>query len=318
MAAWLALMLIVAIAGREGMRAQRILADGDALATRLRSGSGKPRSVWPDIHNYRATKTGAAPVFFAARMMVFSCSLDQAFSPKVFSILPRGFQMRILSAVASVFLMALTASAAHAERRVAFVVGNGAYKNVAPLPNPPVDAKAMAGVLRNVGFEVVEGTNLTRDKMTEKLLDFGKRAQGADVAVFFTTSTSCSTRPCSLRSSLPPPRQVRATTGASPHAAAPAAGAVAVAIAITVAAAVPIPPASAASWAASSAASSAKPAENTKARDLPGFLHVGFFFFMFGSVGGLLPCCLAQRVVDAVLPAGTAFPEMLEHILVDA
>ena len=32
---------------------------------------------------------------------------------------------------------------------------------------------------------MVEGTNLTRDKMTEKLLDFGKKAQGADVAVFF-------------------------------------------------------------------------------------------------------------------------------------
>src|ERR1700729_1065495 len=43
----------------------------------------------------------------------------------------------------------------------------------------------MATTLRNVGFEVVEGTNLTRDKMTEKLLDFGKKAQGADVAVFF-------------------------------------------------------------------------------------------------------------------------------------
>ena len=43
----------------------------------------------------------------------------------------------------------------------------------------------MAAVLRNVGFDVVEGTNLTRDKMTEKLLDFGKKAQGADVAVFF-------------------------------------------------------------------------------------------------------------------------------------
>ena len=43
----------------------------------------------------------------------------------------------------------------------------------------------MAGVLRNVGFEVVEGTNLTRDKMTERLLEFGKKAQGADVAVFF-------------------------------------------------------------------------------------------------------------------------------------
>jgi hypothetical protein len=43
----------------------------------------------------------------------------------------------------------------------------------------------MAAVLRNVGFEVVEGTNLTRDKMTERLLEFGKKAQGADVAVFF-------------------------------------------------------------------------------------------------------------------------------------
>src|SRR6267143_1001082 len=38
---------------------------------------------------------------------------------------------------------------------------------------------------RRVGFEVVEGTNLTRDKMTERLLDFGKKAQNADVAVFF-------------------------------------------------------------------------------------------------------------------------------------
>src|SRR6266478_8196984 len=93
--------------------------------------------------------------------------------------------MRYLALIVSLICFAFTASAANAEKRVAFVVGNGAYKNVAQLPNPPIDAKAMAGVLRNVGFEVVEGTNLTRDKMTEKLLDFGKKAQGADVAVFF-------------------------------------------------------------------------------------------------------------------------------------
>ena len=93
--------------------------------------------------------------------------------------------MRYATLIVSLLCMALSASAAQAERRVAFVVGNGAYKNVAQLPNPPVDAKAMAAVLRNVGFEVVEGTNLTRDKMTEKLLDFGKKAHGADVAVFF-------------------------------------------------------------------------------------------------------------------------------------
>jgi Caspase domain/Putative peptidoglycan binding domain len=32
---------------------------------------------------------------------------------------------------------------------------------------------------------VVEGANLTRDKMTERLLEFGKKAEGADVALFF-------------------------------------------------------------------------------------------------------------------------------------
>ena len=93
--------------------------------------------------------------------------------------------MRFLIIALSVVGMLVSASAAKADRRVAFVVGNGAYKNVAPLPNPPIDAKAMAGVLRNAGFDVVEGINLTRDKMTERLLEFGKKTQGADIAVFF-------------------------------------------------------------------------------------------------------------------------------------
>ncbi|UFZ05859.1 caspase family protein [Bradyrhizobium ontarionense] len=93
--------------------------------------------------------------------------------------------MRYLTITLSLLCMVLTAEAAKADRRVAFVVGNGAYKSVAQLPNPPVDAKAMAATLRNVGFDVVEGTNLTRDKMTEKLLDFGRKAQGADIAVFY-------------------------------------------------------------------------------------------------------------------------------------
>jgi len=93
--------------------------------------------------------------------------------------------MRYHALVLSMICMVLSANSAMADKRIAFAVGNGAYKNVAQLPNPPVDAKAMAGALRNVGFEVVEGVNLPRDKMTEKLLDFGKRAQGADIAVFY-------------------------------------------------------------------------------------------------------------------------------------
>jgi hypothetical protein len=93
--------------------------------------------------------------------------------------------MRFWIAAVSVAGLLATSSAALADKRVAFVVGNGAYKNVPALPNPAVDAKSMAKLLRNVGFEVVEGSNLSRDKMTEKLLDFGKKAEAADVAVFF-------------------------------------------------------------------------------------------------------------------------------------
>ncbi len=93
--------------------------------------------------------------------------------------------MRFLIAAMSVAALLVSADEALADKRVAFVVGNGAYKNVAPLPNPSVDAKSMAALLRNVGFDVVEGTNLARDKMTAKLLEFGKKAEGADVALFF-------------------------------------------------------------------------------------------------------------------------------------
>lgn len=91
----------------------------------------------------------------------------------------------LLAALSAASLLVGASTDAFADKRVAFVVGNGAYKNVPALPNPAVDAKSMARLLRNVGFEVVEGANLSRDKMTEKLLDFGKKAEGADVALFY-------------------------------------------------------------------------------------------------------------------------------------
>ena len=93
--------------------------------------------------------------------------------------------MRFLVVALVAIGIVASSSAARADRRVAFVVGNGAYRNVATLPNPAGDAAAMAATLRNVGFDVVEGVNLTRDGMTEKLLDFGQKAQGADIALFY-------------------------------------------------------------------------------------------------------------------------------------
>jgi hypothetical protein len=93
--------------------------------------------------------------------------------------------MRFLFVFISAATFFLTGTAAFADKRVAFVVGNAAYKNVPALPNPAIDAQTMASTLRNVGFDVVEGINLTRDRMSEKLLDFGRKAEGADVAVFY-------------------------------------------------------------------------------------------------------------------------------------
>jgi hypothetical protein len=93
--------------------------------------------------------------------------------------------MRFLLAAMSFVAFVFGSNAALADKRVAFVVGNAAYRNVPQLPNPAIDAKSMARVLRNVGFDVVEGSNLTRDAMTAKLLEFGKKSEGADVALFF-------------------------------------------------------------------------------------------------------------------------------------
>jgi uncharacterized caspase-like protein len=93
--------------------------------------------------------------------------------------------MRYLTVIVSLICMAFTVNVAKADKRVAFVVGNGGYKNVTALPNPPMDAKAIAGLLRNMGFDVVEGSNLAREPMSQKLLEFSKRTQGADVAIFF-------------------------------------------------------------------------------------------------------------------------------------
>ena len=52
--------------------------------------------------------------------------------------------MRFLIAALSAGRTSRQRDGALADKRVAFVVGNGDYKNVPALPNPAVDAKSMA------------------------------------------------------------------------------------------------------------------------------------------------------------------------------
>jgi uncharacterized caspase-like protein len=79
----------------------------------------------------------------------------------------------------------LNVGSAYAGGRVALVVGDGEYKNVPKLESPSSNAHAMAELLRSVGFDVVEGTNLGRDAMSARFLNFGKKANGADIAIFY-------------------------------------------------------------------------------------------------------------------------------------
>src|SRR5258708_15660612 len=93
--------------------------------------------------------------------------------------------MRLLIIALTVAGILMTANAAKADGRVPFWVDNGPYKTVQRPPNPPISAKAMAKLLRTMGFEVIEGTDLSRNEMTKRLLEFGGKAQGADLALFY-------------------------------------------------------------------------------------------------------------------------------------
>ncbi len=85
-------------------------------------------------------------------------------------------------------LAALTdeGQAGGAGHRVALVVGNGAYKNVPALDNPPRDARLIAESLKSLGFQTVTVANdLTRDKFFEALKTFAGLAEKADWAVVY-------------------------------------------------------------------------------------------------------------------------------------
>jgi tetratricopeptide (TPR) repeat protein len=71
-------------------------------------------------------------------------------------------------------------------RKVALIIGNGAYKNVEPLANPPRDAKLIASTFRELGFATVTLVpDLSRDKFFATLHEFGQEAEKADWAVVY-------------------------------------------------------------------------------------------------------------------------------------
>jgi len=99
---------------------------------------------------------------------------------------------RILSlALLACLVLMLAASALAApqqalrqERRVALIIGNGAYKT-GPLKNPANDARDMASALKSLGFEIILRENASLRQMNEAIDQFWSSLKKGGVGLFF-------------------------------------------------------------------------------------------------------------------------------------
>jgi uncharacterized caspase-like protein len=88
----------------------------------------------------------------------------------------------MLAAAASL----LVCGPALAEKRVALVLGNSAYQNVAPLANPVNDSAKIASTLKDAGFDVVDyRPDLSAADTRRALRDFADRSRDSDIAVVY-------------------------------------------------------------------------------------------------------------------------------------
>ena len=93
----------------------------------------------------------------------------------------RGF----LAAAGIAATLAAFAAPAHAEKRVALVVGNNDYRNVPKLLKAVNDARTMGDTLKQLGFTVMVAENQSRQAFSQTLLAFDKAVEAGDTAFFF-------------------------------------------------------------------------------------------------------------------------------------
>jgi uncharacterized caspase-like protein len=90
--------------------------------------------------------------------------------------------------LASTLLASAGATAAHAENRLALVIGESAYRAVPQLPNPANDARAVTKLLTEAGFQVTTASDLSQRELNQTIGDFTAEiaAKGPDtVALVF-------------------------------------------------------------------------------------------------------------------------------------
>src|SRR5271169_841754 len=90
-------------------------------------------------------------------------------------------------AVTAIALTVVPSAAAvqPADKRVALVIGNGAYQSAVRLDNAVFDAKAVAASFRKLGFQVVDGYDLDIDQMRSKVSEFSAALSDSKSAVIY-------------------------------------------------------------------------------------------------------------------------------------
>jgi uncharacterized caspase-like protein len=91
-----------------------------------------------------------------------------------------------IAALWGFLLLAFMADEAWAQKRVALVIGNGAYQKAAELTNPVKDAAAIADMFVKAGFDSVKlKQDLGNLEFKRALREFMDAAQNADIAVVY-------------------------------------------------------------------------------------------------------------------------------------
>ena len=98
---------------------------------------------------------------------------------------PRSLRAPGALALLAVVVTLAAPGSALAEGRIALVIGNAAYEEVAPLRNAARDAEDVAAALDRIGFEVTLVTDAPRAGLAPVLEDFATRAETAEAVLFY-------------------------------------------------------------------------------------------------------------------------------------
>src|ERR1035437_5832074 len=137
---------------------------------------------WPECSYAQLSQSGS--IGFGEKRP----SLDSSHSPIE---LPSGSCVTILPDAAFAATMLGHDRNGMIERRVALVIGNGAYVQIVDtsterqLQNPSHDATSVARALHALGFTVIVGVDLNKAESLRCLSEFYKTAEGAQAAFFY-------------------------------------------------------------------------------------------------------------------------------------